>query len=305
MAKNLAPAPKSAPMRKLLGKLSRTVDRHQRRHGSFWWLKHSASPLDWAIRAYDILTLRSSRTPRSPALHIELPGSSLAEPGLAMIQGWAYSAEAEFPEGKVEASVDGQDWVPLTNRVPREGFASTVRWARRCGFSAALNTFCLKNGVHRLRVRVKTTSGQVVRERGRSFRVNHVGRLAQVTTGLLKNSPSTKTIWDSLVDSADFPLAQGRDVAWFERSDAENHVAPVIARHNLPSAYESHLHHFLTHGYIVLDQFISKQHCARINRDLEAMLAAGDVRYEWKGQRIERMFKHSRAARPSGLIRRY
>ena len=297
MASNLAPAPKSAPIRKLLGKLSRNVDRHQRRHGSFWWLKHSPSPLDWAIRAYETLTLRSSRPPRSPALHIESPGTSLAEPGLAMIQGWAYSAEAGFPEGKVEASVDGQDWVPLTNRVPLDGLAKTVHWARRCGFSAALNTFCLKNGVHRLRVRVKTISGKVVRQRARSFRVNHVGRLAEVTTGLLKNSPITKTVWEDPVDSADFPFAQSRDVAWFERSDAENHVAPVIARHKLPSAYESHLRHFLTHGYIVLDQFISKQHCARINRDLEATLAAGDVRYGWKGQRIERMFEHSRATR--------
>jgi Phytanoyl-CoA dioxygenase (PhyH) len=297
MASNLAATPKSVRMRRLLGKVARTVDRHRRQDGSFWWLKRAPSALDWAIRAYENLAPRSSAAPRSPALCVKSPGTSAAEPGLATIRGWAFSAERDLPEGIVEASLDGDEWVVLSNREPLEGSDTNVPWSRRCGFHAALNTFCLTNGVHRLRLRVKTRSGRVVRQRKVSFRVNHVGRLAEVTTGLLKNARMTKRIWLDLVDSTDFPFAEASEVAWFERPDAENQIASIVARHNLPQEYEAHLRHFLRSGYIVLDRFISKPECDQINRDLEALLATGKLRYEFKGQRIEKMFDHSRATR--------
>ena len=53
----------------------------------------------------------------------------------------------------------------------------------------------------------------------------------------------------------------------------------------------------MKNGYIVLDHFISKQKCDQINRDLEDRLAAGEIRYDFKGQHIEKMFEHSKATR--------
>jgi Phytanoyl-CoA dioxygenase (PhyH) len=297
MARNLASTPKSARLLRLFGKVARTVDRDRRRDGSFWWLKRAPSVLDWAIRAYENLAPRSSGAPRSPALCVKSPGTSVVEPGLAAIRGWAFSAEDDCPEGIVEASLDDDPWVVLSNREPLEGSDTTVPWSRRCGFHAALNTFCLANGVHQLRLRVKTRSGRVVRQRNVSFRVNHAGRLAEVTTRLITNATMSKRIWLDLVDSTDFPFEEASEVAWFERPDAENQIALIVARHNLPEEYEAHLRHFVKNGFIVLEQFISKAQCDQINRDLEALLATGSLRYEYKGQRIQKMFEHSRATR--------
>jgi hypothetical protein len=216
---------------------------------------------------------------------------------MAMIRGWAFSGEADFPEGIVEAALDGGEWVVLTNREPREGSDTGVLWSRRCGFRAALNTFGLRNGAHQLRVSVKTKSGRVVRRCKVSFRVNHAGRLAEVTTRLLKDALIGRRIWVDPVDSTDFPFALAREAAWFERSDAENYIALIMERHELPQSYEAHLRHFLANGYIVLEGFIPKRQCDQINRDLEALLAAGAVRYDFKGQRVEKLFQHSAAAR--------
>ena len=298
MATNLATVPKTARTRTLFGKIARTVRRHQNQDGALWWLKRAPSALDWAIRAYETLAPRSGRKPRNPVLRVTSPGTSAAEPGLATIRSWAYSAEEHFPEGIVEASVDEDElWVELSNRVPVEGGESSAQWNRRCGFHAALNTFCLTNGIHRVRLRVKTRSGIVVSRRTVAFQVNNVGRLAEVTSGMLKNAANTKRIWVDTVDSSDFPFDAAREVAWFERSDALLRVAEIVAKHKLPEAYEAHLRHFVKNGYIVFDHFISPQQCGQINRDLDALIASGKVEYKFKGQRIEKMFEHSKATR--------
>ena len=99
-----------------------------------------------------------------------------------------------------------------------------------------------------------------------------------------------------LIDSSDFPFDLAREVAWFERSDAELCVPEIVAQHKLPEAYEAHLRHFLKNGYIILDNFITRKQCDRINSDLDALIGSGNFRYEFKGQRIENMFAHSRSA---------
>ena len=53
----------------------------------------------------------------------------------------------------------------------------------------------------------------------------------------------------------------------------------------------------MKNGYIVLDNFISRKQCDRINSDLDALIGSGKLQYEYKGQRIENMFEHSRSTR--------
>jgi hypothetical protein len=220
------------------------------------------------------------------------------EPGLAAIRGWAFTADDGLPEGIVRVAIDDQnEWVELPNRAPIGGRYPAAGWSERCGFRAALNTFLLGNGVHRLRLRVETTSGRVAATREVRFRVNNVGRLAEATARLLNAYPKSKRIWSDVIDSDDFPYAEARHFAWFERFDALERVAGIVARHNLPAAFEGHLRHFVQEGYILLDDFISKEHCNRINGDLDALIASGVIRYEFPGQRIERLFDHSKSTR--------
>ena len=246
---------------------------------------------------------RSDRRPAAPIVVVTTLGNKPFEPGLAPIWGWAYSGDDGFPEGTILAALDDEEeWLELSNRTPMEGYEKADQWNGRCGFHAALNTFALCNGRHSLRLRVKTRSGLVAAESEVSFSVNNVGPLAEITARLLRNGPNPRRFWVDLIDASDFPLEKGRAVAWFERPDAHEHVAEIVTRHGLPIAYEAHLHHFLRNGYIVLEGFIPRQDCERINQDLEALIAAGVFQYSFKGQRIEKLFEHSEAARVCGRM---
>ena len=207
MATNLKSTPDTAPMRKLFGKIAGMVQRHQSQYRPSSGLRRAASILEWATHANQKLGPTSDRRPRSPVLRVTSLGTSAVEPGLAAIRGWAISVEEDFPEGIVEAALDDEDvWEELSNRVPCEGSTTGDPWKSRCGFQAALNTFLLSNGVHRIRLRVKTRSGQVAAAGEVAFRVNHVGRLAETTTRLIKSASNPERIWVDLIDSSDFPF---------------------------------------------------------------------------------------------------
>jgi hypothetical protein len=298
MATNLASSTGTGRGRKLFGKIARYVKRYRNEGGPFARFKRSSSVLDWATRAYTAIGPAPNSRPRSPALWVKSLGIRSAQPGLVPIGGWAYSADKDCPEGIVEAALDNEDvWIELSNRFAGEGSTTGDDWKSRCMFQGALNTFLMSNGDHRLRLRVKTTAGQVAAAREVRFRVNHVGKLAETTARLVKSVPKAERIRADLIDSSDFPFDQARDVAWFERSDAESRVEEIVARRNLPADHEAHLKHFLKNGYMVLDGFIPREQCERINRDLDTLIGSGNLRYEFKGQRIEKMFEHSRATR--------
>ncbi len=236
--------------------------------------------------------------PAAPVLHIDSPGKKPVEPGLAAISGWACTTENRLPEGLVEVALDKEDeWVELPIRTPLGASDPAPEWSQRCRFHGGLNTFLLGNGVHRLRLRVRTESGRVAATNEVRFRVNHVGPLAEATSRLLKGYPKAKRIWSGPIDSDDFPYDEARHVAWFERVDALDRIAEIVARHKLDPSYEGHLRHFVREGYIVLDQFIPAEHCERINRDLETLIGSGALKYKFKGQRIERLFDFSRSTR--------
>ncbi len=236
-----------------------------------------------------------NKPPAKPAIEVGGPGNRRVESGLAPIWGWAHTGETAFPEGVVEAAIDDDEWVELRNRAHVEGVGREFEWASRCAFKSAINTFLLANGEHRLGLRVKNSSGRIACSRKLRFRVNRTGRLAEETARLIKRHPNTKKIWTSPIDSGDFPMDEARDFAWFERSDAEQHVARVVARFNLPRECEAHFHHFIQNGYIVLENFVVREWCDRVSADLERMVAAGTFAYKFKGQRIEKLYEHSKS----------
>ena len=144
---------------------------------------------------------------------------------------------------------------------------------------------------------MKTRSGQVAASKELSFRVNNSGRLAETTTSLMKDFPGSKRIWVDLIDSTDFPYDRSTGVAWYERPDAEERIADILSKYNLPATYESHFRKFIREGYVVLDDFIVRKVCQRINSDLEALIAREHSSTQFKGQRIQHLFEHSAATR--------
>jgi hypothetical protein len=236
--------------------------------------------------------------PRSPVLAIDSPANGAVATGLLPITGWAFAGSAIAPEGIVEVALDDEtEWAILGLRMRVAGTDPIALWAERGGFQAALNTFSLSNGNHRIKLRAKTPAGRVVVERQVTIRVDNVGRLAETTARHLKDYPHAKRIWTDVIDSSDFPYDAARDVAWFDRSDAPQHIGEILSRHGLGNRYAAHFRHFIDEGYIVLDDFIPKSWCDRVNRDLDSLIAAGTLRYDRKGQRVEHLFEHSKATR--------
>jgi hypothetical protein len=226
--------------------------------------------------------------PPGPVMQIDSPVEGAVATGLLPTTGWAYTGMSRSPEGIVELALDDeQEWVELTNRRPLGGIEPHVQWAKRCGFETGLNTFLLSNGDHRLRLRVKTPTGRVAQAREVHFRIENVGRLAQTTANLLKRHPGAKRIWTDLIDSDDFPFDEARNIAWFERPDAEAQIDEIVSRHQLDQQDRPHLLHFVRKGYIVIENFISKDWCEQINSDLDSLIRSGVLHYRHKGQRVE------------------
>ena len=137
MATDLASTRTTARMKVLCDKIARTVQPPPKTRRVFLVAQTAPSALDWAIRAYETLAPTTDRRPRKPVLSVRSPGVSAVEPGLATIRGWAYSAEEEFPEGIVEASLDeGDDWV--VDPEPRAN--GRKRRIRSHGITAATST---------------------------------------------------------------------------------------------------------------------------------------------------------------------
>jgi Phytanoyl-CoA dioxygenase (PhyH) len=285
MAANLARDRRIARVRSVFGDVARRVGR-------------SLSIAGPGADKNTTLAQHGDSKPGSPIVEVTSLAKKRFAVGVVAVWGWACSNETDFPEGIVEAALDDEaEWLELSNRVPIAGSENTGKWNDRCGFRASLNTFLLSNGAHRLRLRLLTRSGETKAATEVAFRVNNVGQLAQTTARFLKGEAQSTRIWVDLIDSSDFPFEQSANVAWFERADAEQQVAGIVARHNLPPAYDHHLRHFVREGYLVLDGFFTRQHCERINRDLDSLIASGVLKYDYKGQRVEKLFEYSKSTR--------
>jgi hypothetical protein len=167
-------------------------------------------------------------------------------------------------------------------------------WAARGGFRATINSFFLANGQHTLNVEL-LDDGRIVKSRKVPFRVDNIGPLAEGVRRSLSVHPNARRTWADSIDSTHFPY-QGSDlIPWFDRPDADRHVDRLVGKHVLGQEFGVHLQHFLEKGYFVLEDFVAPQTCDQIVADLDSCLAKGIFQYRFKGQRVEHLYKHSKA----------
>jgi ectoine hydroxylase-related dioxygenase (phytanoyl-CoA dioxygenase family) len=245
-----------------------------------------------------VLASRGDGRPSSPVLEVHSPQDGAVATGLLPITGWAFAGTRRAIEGIVQIEIDDEtEWTTLERRCTGGGMSPDITWSKYTGFETALNTFFLPNGEHRIKFRVKSYAGEILATREITIRVDNVGRLAETTANLLKAYPNAKRIWTDLIDSSDFPYDKAGQVAWFDQPDAEAMIPEIMARHQLDSMYEPHLQHFIREGYIVLENFVSTDWCTQISADLDSLLASGVLKTPSKGQRVEKLFEHSKATR--------
>ena len=142
----------------------------------------------------------------------------------------AYSGDPDFPEGVLEAALEEEEWFVVTDRVP---IGNTESGAPGADFTPPSTRSWWRTARTGFGYEVKTRSGKVAAGCEVNFSVGNVGRLAGITTGLLKAYPDSRRTWVDLIDSSHFPYEQASGVAWFDRADALDHVAQVVARHGL------------------------------------------------------------------------
>jgi Phytanoyl-CoA dioxygenase (PhyH) len=234
--------------------------------------------------------------PQSTTLTIDSPRPKEVACGLIPIFGSAFVKGSSDPAGTIEVSVEGHDRIVARDRFPVGSSLKSHPWAARRGFRVTINSFFLPNGWHTLHVRLLDSGQEVKAWRGK-FRVENVGPLAEGVRASLSDYSGSKRAWTEAIDSTDFPFAQGGLAPWFDRVDAPSHVSRILAKHSLPAQYEGHFRDFLENGFLVLDGFVDSRACDQIVADLEHCLARGTFRYDYKGQRIEHLFQHSKATR--------
>ena len=232
--------------------------------------------------------------PTHDVLNIDSPTAHEVTCGLIPVHGWAFVNGSEIPEGTVEVWVEGYDRVVARDRFPVGGVDRSQAWAARGGFRVTINSFFLPNGRHTLHVRLRNRREEV-KALQVQFQVDNVGPLAEDVRRSLSVYPGAKRVWTDAIDSTHFPFTEAGLVPWFDRPNAPAQVSRMLTKHGLPSEYAGHFHHFLEKGFIVLDGFVDPRVCDQIVADIEKCLAKGIFRYGHKGQRIEHLFKHSKA----------
>ena len=77
-----------------------------------------------------------------------LPPPNATVTGLLPIRGWAFTQESVCPEGRVELSIDDEDyWVELVNRTHICGIDTSATWAGHGAYTVAADL----DGRHRFR----------------------------------------------------------------------------------------------------------------------------------------------------------
>ena len=137
--------------------------------------------------------------------------------------GHGFSGNAAFPGGILEAALDDEEWYEVTDRVPvgssEWGAVVFTRRSTRSWWTAGIGSGSSEN---KHRGSGRFIRGRIFREQRRPAREHHVAPA--------EGRPDARRTWVDLIDSSHFPYEHAAGVAWFDRADALDHVAQIVAR---------------------------------------------------------------------------
>lgn len=160
-----------------------------------------------------------------------------------------------------------------------------------------LNTFLLEDGAQPLRLSVLESPGSST---GHTVVIDNSSALGRSTATAIAAHPGQRWIWrEGEVDSSHFPIDDARLAPWFDRADAADMVPVMAARSGLDTAEAGALADFVEHGFCILPGRVDATLLERVNADLDAMLARGEIRVAGEGEdhRVEQIHEKSDAAR--------
>lgn len=136
-----------------------------------------------------------------------------------------------------------------------------------------------------------------------SLIISNVGALAQETTRLLRRH-GTPLFFVGPCDSTMYPY--GLHTAWFDRPDADEHIAGLLAQGKITRAEAGHLRDFVQNGFAVLQGLLDDELIDRVNAEIDDAVGKGYQGYQrGSSQRIELLHMHYQSIRKLWLDKRH
>ncbi len=165
-------------------------------------------------------------------------------------------------------------------------------------FFLVLNTFQLRDGPQTVQLQVTGSAGSHTKHR---VTVDNASSLGRATANAIAGHPARQWIWrEGEVDSSHFPVNDGQLAPWFDRDDAVAMAPAVAARSGLDKAEAAALEEFVKRGFCRLPGRLEEGLLERMNADLDAMLANGEIEVTGEDEgdhRVEQIHTRSSAAR--------
>jgi ectoine hydroxylase-related dioxygenase (phytanoyl-CoA dioxygenase family) len=161
-----------------------------------------------------------------------------------------------------------------------------------------LNTFLLAEGPQQIVLGIPECPNA---RAALALTVRNDSPLGGRTGRAIAQHPGSRWIWrEGDIDSTHFPMADPDVFPWFDRPGALDMTASIAARDGLDCDEAQSLRDFVEHGYCVLPYRVDDALLERLNRDLDRMLAQGEIAVadEAMGDhRVELIHEKSSAAR--------
>ena len=124
----------------------------------------------------------------------------------------------------------------------------------------------------------------------RELDVGPLSQLGEETAELLRKS-NVPLVFEGECDSSYYPYSKHQ--AWFDRPDAEEHIAGLLQCGEIDAHDAEQLRHFVAHGYLVLEGLIDDELVDAVNTEIDEAVAQSYQGYKYgTSQRIELLHQH-------------
>jgi ectoine hydroxylase len=105
-----------------------------------------------------------------------------------------------------------------------------------------------------------------------------------------------KSIYSPIGSSEVQHLAAANDLPWLDRPGALAYLREHPEFHSFSPETRSQIEGFIDNGYLILRNFFPAEHTEALNREVDALLAAGKADYNYTGRKIFNLFESSALA---------
>jgi hypothetical protein len=138
----------------------------------------------------------------------------------------------------------------------------------------------LADGPARMIATIETADGEEVSRNTFDMSVSNPGKLAEaVRRSLVKTGKALVT--DTPCDTSDYDYADQSLLPWYDRPGAMEHIALRLREGKITEQEAVHLRHFVTNGFIEIDNFIAPELLDEIRAQMDDAVATKYQGYEW------------------------